>query len=143
MKLYEMMNKQVANLAVLNTKLRHYHWYVTGPQFYGLHAKFEELFNYVMEVYDSVAERMLMLGAKPVASLKAYLELSTFVEVEGNLLPSDMVEKTLEDLKTLVLEFKETAHLAEEAKDNGTADIFNEAIGVIEKHLWMLGALLK
>ena len=37
----EALNKQLANNTVLWTKLHNYHWYVKGPNFFSLHAKFE------------------------------------------------------------------------------------------------------
>ena len=36
------VNKQVANWTVLYEKMHHYHWYVKGHHFFGLHGKFEE-----------------------------------------------------------------------------------------------------
>ncbi|NCA96370.1 MAG: DNA starvation/stationary phase protection protein, partial [Methanomicrobia archaeon] len=44
-KLHTLLDLQVANFSVLFTKLHHFHWFVEGPQFFALHAKFEELYD--------------------------------------------------------------------------------------------------
>lgn len=59
--LVDLVNKQIANWTVLYTKLHNYHWYVTGPDFFTLHAKFEELYNEAALHIDELAERLLAL----------------------------------------------------------------------------------
>ncbi|MDR2827988.1 MAG: DNA starvation/stationary phase protection protein [Acholeplasmatales bacterium] len=142
-KLHESLNKQVANLGVLFTKLRYFHWYVKGPAFYGLHAKFEELYTEVEDLYDTIGERLLALGGNPVANLKLYLELSIIGEAEGEYDAKKMVAETVADLNLLVTEFKEVIEKASKDGDSVTADIFSGAIASYQKHVWMLGAFNK
>ena len=50
------LNELVATWSVQYTKLHNYHWYVNGPSFFTLHAKFEELYNEVTQNFcDSFA----------------------------------------------------------------------------------------
>lgn len=140
-RLFQSLNKQVANLSVFFTKLHHYHWYVKGPNFFTLHEKLESLYDEANDLYDEVAERLITLGGKPASNLKAYLELTSLSEATEEK-TKDMIESVLKDLKTLVLEFKELTVLAQDAHDEQTADL---AIGVIrsfEKHIWMFQAYL-
>ena len=46
-----------------------------GPQFFTLHEKFEELYTESATHIDEIAERILAIGGKPVATMKEYLEL--------------------------------------------------------------------
>ena len=69
------LNKLVANLTVLYTKLHSFHWYVTGRSFYTLHEVFENYYNYTTESLDEVAERLLAIGGRPVSTLKGALEI--------------------------------------------------------------------
>ena len=69
----EVLNKQVANWNVLYVKLHNYHWYVTGPHFFTLHEKFEEFYNEAGTYIDELAERILALEGKPLATMKEYL----------------------------------------------------------------------
>ena len=142
-KLYQALNKQVANLSVFFTKLHHFHWYVTGPNFYALHAKFEEFYDEVNELYDAFAERLLMIGGNPVSNLKGYLAISSLKEASGLEKPADMVQHILDDFKLLVTECKEALVLAQEKSDEATADMLIGAIASFEKHIWMLTFTLK
>ena len=142
-KLYQALNKQVANLSVLFTKLHHFHWYVTGPNFYPLHVKLEEFYDEVNEVYDAVAERLLMIGGQPISNMKGYLAITSLKEASGEEKPEEMLAHVLDDFKLIVTEFKGALILAQEHKDEATADLLIQTISSFEKHIWMLSATLK
>ncbi len=142
-KLYQALNKQVANFSVLFTKLHHFHWYVTGPQFYPLHAKFEEFYDEVNEVYDAFAERLLMIGGQPVSNLKGYLAITSLKEASGVEKPEEILQHILDDFKLLVIELKEVLKLAQEFEDEVTADLIIQTLSSLEKHIWMLSFTLK
>jgi starvation-inducible DNA-binding protein len=142
-KLYQGLNKQVANLSVLFTKLHHFHWYVSGPNFYPLHAKFEEFYDEINELYDAVAERLLMIGGNPVSNLKGYLAITSLKEATGTEKAEEMIKHVLDDFKVLDLEFKEVLKIAQELGDEATADLLIGSIASFEKHIWMLSFTLK
>ena len=142
-KLYQALNKQVANFSVLFTKLHHFHWYVTGPQFYPLHAKFEEFYDEINEVYDAFAERLLMIGGQPVSNLKGYLAITSLKEASGVEKPEEMLQHILDDFKLLVIELKEVLKLAQDVEDEVTADLIIQTLSSLEKHIWMLSFTLK
>ena len=56
------------------TNLRGLHWNVKGNRFFGLHAKYEELYNDAAEKVDEIAERLLQLGATPENRFSEYLK---------------------------------------------------------------------
>jgi starvation-inducible DNA-binding protein len=142
-KLYAALNRQVANLSVLFTKLHHYHWYVTGPNFFALHAKFEELYDHINELYDEYAERLLTIGGKPASTQKAYLELTTLKEATGIESAMDMVHGLLNDFKHITKELKADLLIAQELGDEATADLYIGSIAQFEKSIWMLTFTLK
>lgn len=139
--LHKQLNKQVANFQVLNVKLHHFHWYVKGPHFFTLHAKFEELYNEVNEFYDSFAERLLAIGGKPATKMKTYLELASIGETSVQETMA-MVTELVADLQLLAIELKELTILAQDHKDEQTADLAITTVELIEKHIWMLKAFL-
>ena len=49
----------LADYQVFYTNLRGLHWNVKGNRFFGLHAKYEELYNDAAEKVDEIAERLL------------------------------------------------------------------------------------
>lgn len=142
-KLYQVLNKHVANFSVLFTKLHHFHWYVTGPQFYQLHAKFEEFYDEVNELYDAFAERILMIGGAPVSNLKGYLAITSLKEASGTERPEDMVRHILDDFKLIATELKEALNISQDLGDEVTADLLIQTLSSFEKHIWMLNFTLK
>ena len=136
------LNKQVANFTVLYTKLHHFHWYVKGPTFFSLHAKFEELYDYVAETLDELAERLLAINGKPVSTLKGALELASISEANTFANANEMVQEVVNDFKLLAIEFQEVITLAEDANDQGTADLVLGHKTKIEKDIWLLSAFL-
>ena len=85
------LNLQISNWSVLYTKLHRFHWYVKGPAFFTLHAKFEELYDEAALVVDEAAERLLAIGGQPVATLKEYLETATIEESVHETKAAEMV----------------------------------------------------
>ena len=142
-KLYKVLNKQVANLSVFFTKLHHYHWYVEGPQFYQLHEKFEGLYDEMNELYDEFAERLLMIGGKPLSNMKAYLETTSLKEASGKEDAMDMVKHILDDIKLIHAELKEVLEIAQDLGDEVTADLVIGTMASFEKHIWMLSATIR
>ncbi|WP_309089438.1 Dps family protein [Domibacillus sp.] len=136
------VNKQVANWTVLYTKLHNYHWYVKGPQFFTLHAKFEELYTEASGHIDELAERLLALDGKPVATLRESLELATVNEAEGQESAEGMVQSVVNDFTTLTGELKEAMDLAAEVGDETTGDMLLAIHQSLEKHVWMLKSFL-
>ena len=140
--LVEQLNNLVATNSALYTKLHNYHWYVNGPSFFTLHAKFEELYNETTLNLDEIAERILTKGGKPVATLAEHLELSHIKEATGAETTEEMVETTLTDFKTIMGFLKEAMEQAAEECDDRTEDMLNAMVQSLEKHSWMLSAFL-
>lgn len=136
------LNELVSTWSVLYTKLHNYHWYVSGPSFFTLHVKFEELYNEVTLNLDDLAERILSKGGKPVATLKEHLELSLIKEASGKEDATKMVEKLVADFKTIMKALDNGMTLAADAGDDRTEDLLNAQFQSLEKHTWMLNAYL-
>ena len=141
-KLVELVNKEIANFNVLYTKLHNYHWNVNGPHFFSLHVKLEELYNEVTLNMDELAERLLALGAKPVATIKEYMELTTIKEATGSEKTETMVKNIISDFESLSDEFAEIISIAEENSDEVTGDMLVGMKKSLNKHTWMLRAYL-
>jgi starvation-inducible DNA-binding protein len=136
------LNRQLSNWNVLNTKLHNFHWYVKGENFFTLHEKFEEFYNEAATNVDAIAERILTVEGRPVATLKEYLEGSSIQEAAGNEVAKDMVSALAEDFTTISKESDKIIHLAEENGDEATADMFIALKSSIQQHTWMLNAFL-
>ncbi|MCT4780770.1 MULTISPECIES: DNA starvation/stationary phase protection protein [Exiguobacterium] len=136
------LNQQVANYGVLFVKLHNYHWYIKGPEFLTLHVKLEELYTWVSEQYDVVAERLLMNNGMPSATLKEYLEQTTLEEAKSGLSADEMVESVISDFQQVRKEMLDAIeHL--ESQDVTVEDDLLAQAKEIEKQIWMLRATLK
>ncbi|OMF66680.1 DNA starvation/stationary phase protection protein [Paenibacillus sp. FSL R5-0765] len=140
--LQEVLNRQIAGWSVLYTKLHNFHWYVQGPHFFTLHAKFEELYNLATANMDEVAERLLAIGGRPVATMTEQLRLSPIEEAQGQLSAERMVESVVADLHTMVEVIRQGIHEAGEAEDNATEDMLIGFTAALDKEVWMLTAFL-
>ena len=142
-KLIDLLNREVANFAILYTKLHQYHWNVKGLRFYQFHALFEKLYDEVTENMDIVAERVLMLEGQPLATLSDYLKHSTIKEGSGNETDMQMINQIVYDFMTIDEELKEAIKVAQGMVDEVTVDILIGIDSTLQKHLWMLKSLEK
>ncbi|RNA69729.1 Dps family protein [Alteribacter keqinensis] len=135
----EILNRHVSNFSVLFVKLHNYHWFVKGSDFFTLHVKFEELYNEVAGHIDELAERLLAVQGKPVATMREFLETATVKEAEGESSANEMVEALVKDFDTLVEELKgDIETLEQHVGDEATADMLIGVRQSFEKHNWML-----
>lgn len=141
--LVEKLNDLLANYQVYYQNLRNFHWNVSGPNFFELHAKFEELYNAANLAVDETAERILTLGARPLSSYQEYIETATIKEAKEIFEPTKMVETVKSNLNTLLQLERETLEAAESSNDEGTASLMSDYITAKEKVVWMLSAYLR
>ena len=141
----ELMKEVLSDQFVLYVKARNYHWNVTGPQFFGLHAEFENIYDGLAEDIDKVAERIRTLGLKAPGTMKEFWELSTLEEK-----PDDhpgyleMVQTIVNDFETIIEKLKSAAHKMESAlNDEVSAGMFYGLVEKYQKTIWMLKSLLE
>lgn len=142
-KVIEQLNKLLATYQVYYQNLRGFHWNIEGENFFTLHTKFEQLYNDAQSMIDTIAERILTLGGKPLHTFADYLEASAIEAAKGLSKDRDTVEATIENLQKLVAIERECLKTAEEAADEGTIDMLTGDIKAKEKEIWMLRSFLK
>ncbi|EPE62865.1 MULTISPECIES: DNA starvation/stationary phase protection protein [unclassified Exiguobacterium] len=135
------LNKEVANYGLLFVKLHNYHWYISGPHFFTYHEKLEELYNLVAELYDDVAERLLMNDGEPYATMKEYLEHSTLQEGDRHADTEQMIKDVINDFKQIRQEMQDAMENFEDG-DEAIEDTFVSHIERLEKEIWMMSAAL-
>ena len=140
--LINFLNQQVSNFAVLYVKLHRYHWFIQGPHFFGLHKKFEELYELTAEYMDELAERVLAIGGKPLATMSKFLDETTLTEAEADDKEREMLGELHADLMQIAAECKEGEDLCDEYGDQPSADLLIRLEGELEKHAWMIRATI-
>lgn len=137
------LNKTLANLHVMTVKLHNYHWNVQGLQFFSIHNMTEGYYDHFFKLYDDVAERILQLEAKPLATVKEYLANATITEETGSSFDARQVlESVLADFKTFLADAKALSKLAEDADDAPTGMLVDDIVAWLEKQIWMLRSSL-
>ncbi|MGM0924059.1 MAG: Dps family protein [Bacillota bacterium] len=142
MTIEQVLNQQIANWNILYTKLHHFHWYVKGPHFFTLHAKFEELYEEAASIVDEFAEQLLANGGNPISTLKESLELATIEETNEKLTSEEMVQAVVNDFSLIIKELKVGMQIAEQNNDEVTSDMFLGLMSKLKKHNWMLKSFL-
>ncbi|MGJ7459169.1 Dps family protein [Halomonas sp. MA07-2] len=140
--LAEKLNELLANYQIFYMNVRGYHWNVKGPQFFELHAKFEEFYTDLLTKVDEVAERILTLGHQPVHAYSDYVTMSRITEAKDVTDGQACVLGTLQGFQTLIELQREILSLASDADDEGTAAQAGDYIREQEKTIWMLNAYL-
>ncbi|WP_035051243.1 Dps family protein [Carnobacterium pleistocenium] len=139
-----MTNHIISNQAFLHVKLHQYHWYVKGPHFFTLHAKFEELYDENSKYYDEIAERLIASGDKPASTNEEYTKYSLVAESPKDkyLSGEEMVEKLVDDYRMTRDLTMRTILLAQKEGDNGLEDVMIGYKKYLDKTIWMLQAFL-
>ncbi|NLM25970.1 MAG: DNA starvation/stationary phase protection protein [Firmicutes bacterium] len=144
MKHYDLMQKYLSNLAVLNIKLHNIHWNVVGGQFKEVHEFTEEIYDKLFADFDEVAEVLKMKGVMPLSTMADYLENATISEVKAkdfSIKESlEVVKQDLQAMKDLATEIRNTA---DEAGDFETVAVFEDYVAFFSKNIWFISAMLK
>lgn len=141
--LVNFLNQLLSNYFVIYVKLHRYHWFVQGRHFFRLHEKFEEMYDMFGEDLDVIAERILMIGGKPLATMAKYLDEATLEEATADDKETEMMNQLKGDYEQIIDEIRESGmRLAEELKDEPTLDMLISIQGKLEKYVWMLRAYL-
>ncbi|RYG73806.1 DNA starvation/stationary phase protection protein [Lentibacillus lipolyticus] len=140
-KLINSLNQLLSNCFVMYVKLHRYHWYVQGHHFFQLHALFEEMYTTLADDIDDIAERVLTIDGKPLATMIKYIKEATLEEATADDKEGEMIDKLIEDFQQIINEIKEEGiPYASEQKDEPTVDLLVTLQGKLEKYVWMLHA---
>ncbi len=138
------LSRLLADEFILYTKTRTAHWNIEGKDFHSVHLFFEEQYEQLDEVMDSVAERIRQLGHYAPATLKEFLNLTQLSEKLGEKNDSQgFIKELLADHEGIIIFIRENINpFANEFKDAGTSDFVTGLMEDHEKMAWMLRAHL-
>ncbi|CAD0001586.1 Dps family protein [Flavobacterium chungangense] len=144
-KVAEVLTKILADEFVLYTKTKRAHWNVEGPDFYNKHLFFEQQYDAIDEIVDTVAERIRALGHYTPATLKDFLALTHLTEeLQEKNDSNGFIKELLLDHESIIIYLRENINnIANEFQDAGTSDFITGLVETHEKMAWMLRAHLK
>ena len=140
-KIQEQLNGLLSDYQIYYQNLRAFHWLVKGNQFYMLHEKFEAFYNQSANDIDEIAERILMIGGKPLHSFEDYLKHAGIKAEKDLEKASDIIPKVIKNTEYLLKSCRVILETASEAGDEGTVALISGFIAGAEKQLWMLNSL--
>lgn len=139
------LNKILADEFILYTKTKKAHWNVEGADFYNKHLFFEQQYEQLDAIIDTIAERIRTLGHYAAASLKEYLGLTHLSEQSRESNDSlSYIKELLADHESILIHLRENINnFAAAQHDLGTSDYITGLMETHEKMAWMLRAHLK
>lgn len=141
----ELLNRDLADLYLLQIKTKKYHWDVVGAQFRTLHTLWEEHYNALNANIDAIAERIRALGGYPLGTAAGFIEYSTIKEHPNDLpFAGEMVARLVQDHEQIIRNLrKDIDQCSDEYHDEGTADFLTGLMEQHEEMAWMLRSFIE
>lgn len=140
--LAEKLNKLLADYQLFYMNVRGFHWNITGPEFFELHDKFEELYNDLLMKVDELAERIVTLGKTPLHTYSDYAKVSEVKEARDVSEGTAASVNVIDTLTIILVQQRSILAGACDLGDEGTASLMSDYIKEQEKTIWMYSAYL-
>jgi starvation-inducible DNA-binding protein len=134
------LNQLLADTMTLRDLYKKSHWQVAGPTFYQLHLLFDKHFGEQVELVDSIAERIQVLGGVSIAMAHDVVE-STQIErpPRGREEVPVQLSRLLDAHQIIIRQTRKLARRAVELGDDGSNDILvSEVLRTNEFQVWFL-----
>src|SRR5437899_2964212 len=136
----EQLNQLLADTMTLRDLYKKSHWQVAGPTFYQLHLLFDKHYDEQVELVDSIAERIQLLGG---VSLAMAADVAEATQIErpprGREEVPVQLSRLLDAHQVIIGETRKLAHRASELGDDGTNDlVVSEVLRTNELQVWFL-----
>lgn len=140
-KMVELLNYNLANLIDLSMDSKQCHWNLQGKGFIGVHQLLDDTYERLTEAYDTVAERIVILGGRANGISRRVTEDSILEPYPTEITEIDQhVRELTNRYKIVAEELRKAIDSAGEAGDEDTADLFTEVSRTIDKDAWFIGA---
>ena len=136
----EQLNQLLADSMTLRDLYKKAHWQVAGPTFYQLHLLFDKHFDEQVEIVDTIAERIQMLGGLAIAMAPDVAE-TTKIErpPRGREEVPVVISRLLDAHEIIIGECREISERASKLGDEGTNDmIVSDVLRANEMQAWFV-----
>ena len=137
----EKLNQLLADSIVLRDMYKKAHWQVAGPTFYQLHLLFDKHFDEQVEIVDTIAERIQLLGGVTIAMGGDTAKVTRIpAPPRGREEVPVQISRLLEAHKIIMQECHDIAEAADKAGDDGTNDLaVSDVLRANELQSWFIG----
>lgn len=136
----EQLNQLLADTMTLRDLYKKSHWQVAGPTFYQLHLLFDKHFDEQVEIVDTIAERIQLLGGVSLA-MAADIAETTRIErpPRGREEVPVQISRLLDAHQIIVEHCRQLGRRADELGDDGTNDmVISDVLRTNELQVWFL-----
>ncbi len=135
------LNQLLADSIVLRDMYKKHHWQVAGPTFYQLHLLFDKHFEEQVEMVDTIAERIQLLGGVSIAMSADVAEVTQIERPpRGREEAPVQISRLLRAHKLIMQECHDIAEAADKAGDDGTNDmVVSDILRGNELQSWFIG----
>jgi len=136
----EQLNQLLADAMTLRDLYKKAHWQVAGPTFYQLHLLFDKHFGEQIDIVDTIAERIQLLGGISIAMAPDVAE-TTKIErpPRGREEVPVQISRLLDAHRVIIGECRTLATRASELGDDGTNDmVVSDVLRTNELQSWFL-----
>jgi len=136
----EQLNQMLADTMTLRDLYKKSHWQVAGPTFYQLHLLFDKHYDEQVELVDTIAERIQLLGGVSLAMAHDVAE-TTRIErpPRGREEVPVQISRLLDAHQIIIGHCRELAARASELGDDGTNDmVVSQVLRTNELQVWFL-----
>ena len=134
------LNQLLADSIALRDMYKKHHWQVAGPTFYQLHLLFDKHFEEQMEIVDTIAERIQLLGGVTLAMGGDVAEVTKVPRPpRGKEEVPVQISRLLEAHKIIIVDCHKIAKDADDAGDDGTNDLaVSDVLRTNELQAWFI-----
>src|SRR6201988_2575070 len=134
------LNQLLADTMTLRDLYKKSHWQVAGPTFYQLHLLFDKHFDEQVELVDSIAERIQLLGGVSLAMAADIAETTQIARPpRGREEVPVQLSRLLDAHQIIIRDSRKLADRASELGDDGTNDlVVSEVLRTNELQVWFL-----
>jgi starvation-inducible DNA-binding protein len=136
----EQLNQLLADSMTLRDLYKKSHWQVAGPTFYQLHLLFDKHFDEQVEIVDTIAERIQLLGGLAIAMAPDVAE-TTRIErpPRGREEVPVQISRLLDAHQIIIRHCRELAERSDELGDQGTNDmVVSSVLRTNELQAWFV-----
>lgn len=136
----EQLNQLLADTMTLRDLYKKAHWQVAGPTFYQLHLLYDKHHDEQVELVDSIAERIQLLGGVSLA-MAADVAETTHIErpPRGREEVPVQLSRLLDAHQIIIRQARTLARRASALGDDGTNDlVVSEVLRTNELQTWFL-----
>jgi starvation-inducible DNA-binding protein len=134
------LNQLLADTMTMRDLYKKSHWQTAGPTFYQLHLLFDKHYDEQVELVDSIAERIQLLGGVSIAMAPDVAETTQIERApRGREEVPVQISRLLEAHQVIIRETRKMARRASELGDDGSNDLLvSEVLRTNELQVWFL-----